>query len=161
MVSIIILVLGFQSSSNLAAAYGIAVTGTMLITNVLAVSVAIRLWHWHPVRAVMGALPFLIIDGCFFGANTLKIPDGGWFPLIFGLAVFIVFSTWKRGRDLVSDRMADDALELRDFVKNLDHGGVVRVDGTAIFLVTDTTYVPQAMLHSLKHYKVIHKHVIF
>jgi len=161
MVSIIILVLGFQSSSNLAAAYGIAVTGTMFITNVLAISVAVRLWHWHPVRAVLGALPFLVIDGCFFGANTFKIADGGWFPLIFGLVVFTVFSTWKRGRDLVSERMADDALELGDFVRNLDHGGVTRVDGTAIFLVTDATYVPQALLHSLKHYKVIHKHVIF
>jgi KUP system potassium uptake protein len=161
MVSIIILVLAFQSSSNLAAAYGIAVTGTMLITNILAISVAVRLWNWHPVRAVLGALPFIVIDGCFFSANTLKIADGGWFPLIFGLAVFTVFSTWKRGRDLVSERMADDALELRDFVQNIDHGGAHRVDGTAIFLVSNTTYVPQAMLHSLKHYKVIHKHVVF
>ena len=161
MVSIIILVLGFQSSSNLAAAYGIAVTGTMLITNILAISVAVRIWNWHPVRAVLGALPFLVIDGCFFGANTLKIADGGWFPLVFGLGVFVIFSTWKHGRDLLSMRMADDALELRDFVKNIDHGGVNRVDGTAIFLVSDTTYVPQALLHSLKHYKVIHKHVVF
>ena len=161
MVSIILLILGFQSSSNLAAAYGIAVTGTMFITNILAISVATRLWGWSPVRAFFGALPFLIIDGCFFSANSLKIPDGGWFPLIFGLVVFVIFSTWKRGRDLVRIRMADDAMELKAFTASLDDGGINRVEGTAIFLVSDSYYVPQALLHSLKHYKVIHKHVIF
>ena len=161
MVSIILLILGFQSSSNLAAAYGIAVTGTMFITNILAISVATRLWKWSPLRAFLGALPFLLIDGSFFAANSLKIPDGGWFPLIFGLLVFVVFSTWKRGRDLVRIRMSDDAMELKAFAVSLDEGGVDRVDGTAIFLVSDSKYVPQALLHSLKHYKVIHKHVIF
>ena len=161
MVSIIFLILGFQSSSNLAAAYGIAVTGTMFITNILAISVATRLWGWNPFRAFLGALPFLLIDGCFFAANSLKIPDGGWFPLVFGLIVFIVFSTWKRGRDLVRIRMSDDAMELKAFTVSLDEGGVDRVEGTAIFLVSDSKYVPQALLHSLKHYKVIHKHVIF
>ena len=161
MVSIIFLILGFQSSSNLAAAYGIAVTGTMFITNILAISVATRLWGWNPFRAFLGALPFLLIDGCFFAANSLKIPDGGWFPLVFGLIVFIVFSTWKRGRDLVRIRMSDDAMELKAFTVSLDEGGVDRVEGTAIFLVADSKYVPQALLHSLKHYKVIHKHVIF
>ena len=161
MVSIIFLILGFQSSSNLAAAYGIAVTGTMFITNILAISVATRLWGWNPFRAFSGALPFLLIDGCFFAANSLKIPDGGWFPLVFGLIVFIIFSTWKRGRDLVRIRMSDDAMELKAFTASLDEGGVDRVEGTAIFLVSDSKYVPQALLHSLKHYKVIHKHVIF
>ena len=161
MVSIIFLILGFQSSSNLAAAYGIAVTGTMFITNILAISVATRLWGWNPFRAFLGALPFLLIDGCFFAANSLKIPDGGWFPLVFGLIVFIIFSTWKRGRDLVRIRMSDDAMELKAFTASLDDGGVDRVEGTAIFLVSDSKYVPQALLHSLKHYKVIHKHVIF
>jgi len=161
MVSIIFLILGFQSSSNLAAAYGIAVTGTMFITNILAISVATRLWGWNPFRAFLGALPFLLIDGCFFAANSLKIPDGGWFPLVFGLIVFIIFSTWKRGRDLVRIRMSDDAMELKAFTSSLDEGGGDRVEGTAIFLVSDSKYVPQALLHSLKHYKVIHKHVIF
>ena len=161
MVSIIFLILGFQSSSNLAAAYGIAVTGTMFITNILAISVATRLWGWNPFRAFLGALPFLLIDGCFFAANSLKIPDGGWFPLVFGLIVFVIFSTWKRGRDLVRIRMSDDAMELKAFTASLDDGGVDRVEGTAIFLVSDSKYVPQALLHSLKHYKVIHKHVIF
>lgn len=161
MVSIIFLILGFQSSSNLAAAYGIAVTGTMFITNILAISVATRFWGWNPFRAFLGALPFLLIDGCFFAANSLKIPDGGWFPLVFGLIVFIIFSTWKRGRDLVRIRMSDDAMELKAFTASLDEGGVDRVEGTAIFLVSDSKYVPQALLHSLKHYKVIHKHVIF
>ena len=161
MVSIILLILGFQSSSNLAAAYGIAVTGTMFITNILAISVATRLWKWSHLRAFLGALPFLLIDGSFFAANSLKIPDGGWFPLIFGLLVFVVFGTWKRGRDLVRIRMSDDAMELKAFASSLEEGGVDRVEGTAIFLVSDSKYVPQALLHSLKHYKVIHKHVIF
>lgn len=161
MVSIIFLILGFQSSSNLAAAYGIAVTGTMFITNILAISVAMRLWGWNPFQAFLGALPFLLIDGCFFTANSLKIPDGGWFPLAFGLIVFIIFSTWKRGRDLVRVRMSDDAMELKAFTASLDEGEVGRVEGTAIFLVSDSKYVPQALLHSLKHYKVIHKYVIF
>lgn len=161
MISIIILILGFQTSSNLAAAYGIAVTGTMLITNVLAISVATKLWKWHPLRAICGAIPFLIIDGCFFAANSLKIPEGGWFPLIFGMVVFVIFSTWKRGRDLVRERMSDDALNLKDFVKSLEGDSIARVDGTAIFMVSDSKIVPQALLHSLKHYKVIHKKVIF
>ena len=138
MVSIILLILGFQSSSNLAAAYGIAVTGTMFITNILAISVATRLWKWSPLGAFLGALPFLLIDGSFFAANSLKIPDGGWFPLIFGLLVFVVFSTWKRGRDLVRIRMSDDAMELKAFASSLEEGGVDRVEGTAIFLVSDS-----------------------
>ena len=91
---------------NLAAAYGIAVTGTMLITNLLAIVVAVRLWSWSPLRAVLGALPFICIDLGFFLANSVKIPDGGWFPLAFGLAVFILLTTWKRGRELLHERLA-------------------------------------------------------
>src|SRR5574343_318817 len=111
--SIIALVLEFRSSSNLAAAYGIAVTGTMLITNLLAIAVAVRLWHWHPVRAILGALPFICIDLGFFLANSIKIPDGGWFPLAFGLVIFIMLTTWKRGRELLSRRLADRSEERR------------------------------------------------
>lgn len=160
LVSIIALVLGFGSSSNLAAAYGIAVTGTMLITNILAVAVAVRLWHWSPLRAVLGALPFICIDLGFFLANSVKIPDGGWFPLAFGLAVFVLLTTWKRGRELLHDRLAVDALQLRPFIANIAENGVGRVPGTAVFMTPDPESVPHSMLHSLKHYKALHEQVI-
>lgn len=158
--SIIALVIGFGSSSSLAAAYGIAVTGTMLITNFLAIAVAIRLWSWSPLRAVLGALPFICIDLGFFLANSVKIPDGGWFPLAFGLAVFILLTTWKRGRELLGERLAAEAMQLKPFIANIVEGGVQRVPGAAVFLTTDPESVPHAMLHSLKHYKVLHEQVI-
>lgn len=158
--TIIALVIEFGSSSNLAAAYGIAVTGTMLITNILAIAVAIRLWEWSPWRAVLGALPFIFIDLGFFLANSVKIPDGGWFPLVFGLAIFILLTTWKRGRELLSERMATDAIALQPFIASISEGGVERVAGTAVFLTPNNQLVPHAMLHSLKHYKALHEHVI-
>ncbi len=160
LVAIIALVVGFGSSSNLAAAYGIAVTGTMLITNLLAIAVAVRLWQWSPLRAVLGALPFICIDLGFFLANSIKIPDGGWFPLAFGLAVFILLTTWKRGRELLHSRLAADALELRPFIDDIAAGGVARTPGTAIFMTPAPDAVPHALLHSLKHYKTLHEQVI-
>lgn len=160
LVAIIALVIEFGSSSNLAAAYGIAVTGTMLITNILAIAVATRLWGWSPLRAVLGALPFICIDLGFFLANSVKIPDGGWFPLLFGLAIFILLTTWKRGRELLSERLATNAMQLRPFIANIAGGGVERVQGTAVFMTQDPEAVPHAMLHSLKHYKALHEQVI-
>jgi KUP system potassium uptake protein len=160
LIAIIVLVIGFGSSSNLAAAYGIAVTGTMLITNILAIAVAIRLWHWSPLRAVLGALPFICIDSAFFLANTVKIADGGWFPLAFGLAIFVLLTTWKRGRELLHHRLAVDALQLKPFIADIASSGVGRVPGTAIFMTPDPESVPHAMLHSLKHYKTLHEQVI-
>lgn len=160
LVSIIALVFEFGSSSKLAAAYGIAVTGTMLITNILAIAVAIRLWNWSPVRAVLGALPFLCIDLGFFLANSVKIADGGWFPLVFGLAIFILLTTWKRGRELLGERLAVDAMQLRPFIASIAAGGVERLPGTAVFMAPDPESVPHAMLHSLKHYKALHEKVI-
>ncbi len=160
LISIILLVVEFGSSSKLAAAYGIAVTGTMLITNILAIAVAIRLWDWSPTRAVLGALPFICIDLGFFLANSVKIPDGGWFPLVFGLAVFILLTTWKRGRELLGERLAADAMQLRPFITNIAEGGVERVPGTAVFMTPDPESVPHALLHSLKHYKALHDQVI-
>jgi KUP system potassium uptake protein len=158
--SIIALVIGFGSSSNLAAAYGIAVTGTMLVTNILAIAVAVRVWNWSPARALLGALPFVCIDLAFFLANSLKIPDGGWFPLAFGLAVFLLLTTWKRGRELLHSRLAADSLELEPFIANIVASGVDRVAGTAIFLTTAPQLVPHSLLHSLKHYKALHERVI-
>ncbi len=160
LVSIILLVIGFGSSSKLAAAYGIAVTGTMLITNILAIAVAVRLWHWHPARAVLGALPFICIDLGFFLANSVKIPDGGWFPLVFGLLVFILLTTWKRGRELLGERLAADAMDLEPFIASIAEGGVERVSGTAVFMTPNPALVPHALLHSLKHYKALHEQVV-
>ena len=160
LVSIIALVIGFGSSSNLAAAYGIAVTGTMLITNILAIAVAVRLWNWSPLRAVLGALPFICIDLGFFLANSVKIPDGGWFPLAFGLAIFVLLTTWKRGRELLHKRLAADALQLKPFIEDVTLNGISRVPGTAIFMTPDPDSVPHALLHSLKHYKALHEQVV-
>jgi KUP system potassium uptake protein len=160
LLAIIALVLGFGTSSNLAAAYGIAVTGTMLITNLLAIAVAVRLWQWSPLRAVLGALPFIIIDLGFFLANSAKIPDGGWFPLAFGLAIFILLTTWKRGRELLHQRLAADALELKPFIEDIAASGIGRVPGTAIFMTPDPDSVPHALLHSLKHYKTLHEQIV-
>ncbi|MGE5469288.1 MAG: potassium transporter Kup [Bacteroidota bacterium] len=160
LIAIIALVLGFRTSSNLAAAYGIAVTGTMLITNILAIAVAIRLWDWSPLRATLGALPFICIDLGFFLANSVKIPDGGWFPLAFGLAVFILLTTWKRGRELLQQRLAADSLQLKPFIKDIAGSGIGRVPGTAIFMTPDPEAVPHAMLHSIKHYKALHEQVV-
>lgn len=160
LLSIIALVIEFGSSSNLAAAYGIAVTGTMLITNILAIAVAVRLWHWSPWRAVLGALPFICIDLGFFLANSVKIADGGWFPLAFGLVVFILLTTWKRGRELLRKRLSEDAMQLKPFITGIADSGIGRVPGTAVFMTQNPEDVPHAMLHSLKHYKALHEQVV-
>jgi KUP system potassium uptake protein len=160
LISIVLLVLEFRTSSNLAAAYGIAVTGTMLITNILAITVAIRLWSWSPIRAVLGALPFICIDLGFFLANSVKIADGGWFPLVFGLIIFILLTTWKQGRERLHDQLSADGMQLIPFITQLVNAGLERVPGTAVFMTQDIEVVPHAMLHSLKHYKRLHERVI-
>ena len=160
LVTVIALVLGFRSSSNLAAAYGIAVTGTMLTTSILAFYVSSRLWHWNPWRAFFGALPFICIDLTFFAASSVKIVDGGWFPLIFGFTLFLMLTTWKRGRLLLHKRLSEEAIELQPFVNSLSpESGVTRIPGTAVFLTGNLDGVPHAMLHSLKHYKVLHERI--
>ncbi len=159
-VAVVALVLGFGSSTNLAGAYGIAVTGTMLITNVLAVCVTRWLWHWSWWRAILGVLPFMVIDFAFFSANTIKIVDGGWFPLVFGMGIFLLLTTWKRGRQLLYAQLEKDALDLKSFISSLGMGGATRVPGTAVFMTPNPDNVPQAMLHSLKHYKVVHERMV-
>ncbi|MBI5922262.1 MAG: potassium transporter Kup [Betaproteobacteria bacterium] len=157
--AVISLVVGFGSSTNLAAAYGIAVTGTMLITDLLAFVVTRYVWGWPIWRSFLGALPFVAIDLAFFSANTVKIADGGWFPLLFGLAVYLLLSTWKRGRDLLKSRLEADAMDLKSFVESIDES-VMRVPGTAVFLTANIDNVPHAMLHSLKHYKALHERLV-
>ncbi|MBI3149322.1 MAG: potassium transporter Kup [Betaproteobacteria bacterium] len=156
--AVIALVIGFGSSSHLAAAYGIAVTGTMFITDLLAFVVARYVWGWSFWRALLGALPFALLDLAFFSANSVKIADGGWFPLAFGLGVFVLLSTWKRGRELLSARLAAEAMDTRNFVKGT--ADVPRVPGTAVFLAPNPENVPHALLHSLKHYKTLHERVV-
>lgn len=159
LVAIIALVLGFRSSSNLAAAYGIAVTGTMAIDTILAVVVARALWGWSRSTAVLVAAFFLIIDVSFFGANAMKIPQGGWFPLVIGVAVFTLLSTWKRGRALLFDRLREGAIALEPFLAGIAAHPPLRVPGTAVFLTANLDGVPHAMLHNLIHNKVLHERV--
>ena len=160
LLAVVALVLGFGSSTNLAGAYGIAVTGTMLITNILAVCVTRWLWHWGWWRAILGVLPFMCVDLAFFSANMVKVFDGGWFPLLFGMIVFLLLTTWKRGRRLLYLHLEKDALDLKSFIASLGMGGTTRVPGTAVFMTPNPDGVPQALLHSLKHYKVVHERMV-
>jgi KUP system potassium uptake protein len=161
LVGVVALVLGFQSSSNLAAAYGIAVTGTMAIDTILAAVIAITLWRWNRVLVVLGALGFLFFDLAFFGANSFKLLDGGWFPIIVAGAVFAVLSTWKRGRELLRERLKNDSIPLQLFLDNIKEHGPTRVPGTAVFLSSQGQSVPHALLHNLAHNKVLHERVVF
>ncbi|HJW25616.1 MAG TPA: potassium transporter Kup [Rhodocyclaceae bacterium] len=160
MVAVMILVLGFKSSNNLAAAYGIAVTGDMVITSLLATVVVARSWGWGWARAGLLFACFLAVELVFLAANILKIPDGGWFPLVAGMVVFILMTTWKRGRQLVADRLKGERLELVPFIESLAAALPVRVPGTAVFLNADPNGVPHAMLHNLMHNKVLHEKVV-
>jgi len=160
MVAVMILVLGFKSSNNLAAAYGIAVTGDMVITSVLATFVVARTWKWGWLRAVLLFSCFLSVELIFLAANILKIPDGGWFPLVAGMVVFILMTTWKRGRQLLSERLQGERLELTMFLDSLAASMPTRVFGTAVFLNADPKGVPHALLHNLMHNKVLHERVV-
>ena len=157
--AVVALVLGFRSSTSLAAAYGIAVTGTMVITTSLAFIVVRRIWGWGWLKSVLLIAFFLAVDLVFFAANAIKIEDGGWFPLVFGLGVFILMSTWKRGRELLHQRMASEAIALAPFIRGLDSESVTRVPGTAVFLSGNPDAVPHALLHNLKHNMVLHQRV--
>jgi KUP system potassium uptake protein len=157
---VVALVLMFKSSTNLAAAYGIAVTGTMIITDVFAYLVARHQWGWSRFRAlaVFGAL--LLLDLAFLGANATKIVDGGWFPLVFGGFVFLLLTTWKAGRELVHKRLDTQALLLKDFVPAVESPDIVTVPGTAVFMTPYVEHVPHALLHNLKHNKVLHERMV-
>ncbi len=156
---VVVLVVGFQSSTNLAAAYGIAVTGTMAITTILAYVVARSMWKWGVAASVALFGAFLLIDLAFFSANVLKVSEGGWFPLVFGLGVFTLMATWKRGRQLLQSRLEADSIPLDAFIASASLG-CTTVPGTAVFMTTKLDSVPHALLHSLKHYKSLHSQVI-
>lgn len=160
--SIVLLVLAFKSSSNLASAYGIAVTMTMICDTALAIVVACRLWKWNPALALLCALPFLALDFVFFSATSMKIMQGGWFPLLMGLSAFTLMLTWKRGRLILAERLRDETLPLDLFVSSLQMGdnGLTTVPGTAVFMVGSHANVPHALLHNIKHNKVIHERIV-
>ena len=160
-IAVILLVLTFRTSSNLAGAYGIAVTMAMLIDSILIFVVMRRLWHWSRWLAVAIAAPLTLIDLTFFAANSLKIPDGGWVPLAIGGVIFMLLTTWKRGRAVLMDRLSEDALPLNQFIESIEVAPPIRVDGTAIFMTSTLDSVPHALLHNLKHNKVLHQRVVF
>jgi KUP system potassium uptake protein len=154
------LVVGFRSSSNLAAAYGVAVTGTMAITTMLFHSVARHRWGWSPLAAGSLAGVFLIIDLAFFGANIVKIAHGGWFPLVVAAFVYLLMSTWKRGRVILAERLSENTIPVQGFITSLMRDPPHRVPGTAVFMFGNPGHTPPALLHNLKHNKVLHEQVV-
>ncbi len=150
-------VVGFQSSSNLAAAYGIAVVGTMTIDSVLVMIVFRYLWRWSALRVGAMGLLFLTVDLAFFTANVDKVEHGGWFPLVLGALVFTLMTTWRRGRELVMRGVRQGGLALEPFIASISAHPPLRVPGTAVFLTSNEQGVPNALLHNLKHNKVLHE----
>ena len=156
---VVILVLGFRASSNLASAYGIAVTGTMLITSIMLGVLMLYVWKWNRLLAGATVGLFVLVDGTYFASNITKIPDGGWFPLLIAAISFTVLTTWAKGRRLMRERLMESALPLPVFVKSTA-ASVHRVRGTSVFLSTSADSVPAALLHNLKHNQVLHERVI-
>lgn len=159
MIAVIMLVLNFRTSSNLAAAYGIAVTGAMLIDGVLIAVVLFSLWKWNRVLAGALLAVFFTVDLLYFGANLLKVPVGGWFPLLIGAIAFTFLTTWARGRRLMIMRMSEQSLPIEVFIKSAA-SSATRVRGTAVFMTSSTSGVPHALLHNLKHNKVLHERIM-
>ena len=160
MIACILLVLGFRSSSNLAAAYGIAVISTMTITSVMFLVVARERWGWSRVKvfAVVGV--FLSIDLAFFGANLAKIPHGGWFPIVGAIVIFTLMTTWKRGRRAVAALLLSRAQPIDEFVRAIERDPPVRVPGVAVFMSGNSAGTPPALVHNLKHNQVLHQQVV-
>lgn len=160
MLGVIFLILTFQSSANLAEAYGVAVTGTMLITSCLVAAVILLLWKWPRWVMVPLLIGFLLVDLLYFSANAPKIFSGGSFPVIAGIVIFTLLTTWKRGRKLVVERLDDGALPLPIFISSIRTQPPFRAKGTAVFLTARTDVVPHAMLHNLLHNQVLHEQVV-
>jgi KUP system potassium uptake protein len=160
LVSCVGLVLAFRSSSALAAAYGIAVTGTMSITTVVYYVVTTRTWGWPLWKAGPIAAAFLFVDLCFFGSTAVKIPDGGWFPILMAIGIFTVMSTWNTGRRHLGEALADAMLPLDLFLDDVENTRPVRVRGTAVFMASNPNGVPPVLLHHFKHNQVLHDQVV-
>jgi KUP system potassium uptake protein len=159
LVLVIMLVLGFETSSNLAAAYGISVTGTMFISTCMMGILIVYVWKWNRWLAGLFIGTFLVIDGAYFTANLTKIPDGGWFPLAVGLFAFTMLTTWARGRFLMNQRLTESAMPMEVFIKSASRAAA-RVPGTAVFMTSSPHGVPHALLHNLKHNKVLHERIL-
>jgi KUP system potassium uptake protein len=158
---VVCIVLGFRSSDNLAAAYGIAVVTTMVITTMLVGVVMLRVWKWRKRLVIPIVTLFMVVDLAFFGANVIKIEEGGWLPLGVGVLLFFLLTTWSKGRQIVKDRTAADGIPLQPFLKGLLAHPPHRVSGTAIYLTGSETLVPVSLLHNLKHNKILHERTIF
>ncbi len=159
MIIVIVLVLFFRSSSNLAAAYGIAVTGAMFIDTLLLAAVLVTLWRWPVWKAAPLVAVFIVVDMAYLGANLIKVPDGGWVPLTMGFAIFTLLTTWSRGRALMRQSMDDGSIPIEVFAKSA-HSSATRVAGTAVFMASTDSGVPSALLHNIKHNKVLHERVV-
>ena len=159
LVFVIMLVLGFRSSTNLAAAYGIAVTGTMFITACMIGVLTFSVWRWNKALATLVTGTFLIVDGAYFASNLTKIPAGGWFPLLVALAAFTFLTTWATGRRILRARMRQGAMPIELFIASSSRSAE-RVPGTAVFMAADPDGVPHALLHNMKHNKVLHERII-
>ena len=157
---VVVLVLVFKTSSNMAAAYGIAVAGTMVVTSIMVSIVAVRVWKWKPWAYVPMIIGLLVIDSGFLSSNLLKIPDGGWFPALMGLVIYLLLVTWKQGRALVARRLAEDSLPLIPFIESVAIAPPHRAMGTAVFMTTTPNILPHALLHNLKHNQVLHEQVV-
>ncbi len=160
MLGVMALVLSFKSSGTLAAAYGIAVTGDMVITTLLAGIVFHHIWGWSKLRTGMLVALFLVVDVAFFSANVLKIPDGGWVPLVIGIFIFTLMLTWKTGRNMLYSMLKSEAMAIDPFIAAVGAHPPIRVSGTAIFMTPNLDGVPHAMLHNLKHNKVLHEKMV-
>jgi KUP system potassium uptake protein len=159
MVATIGLVLGFRSSGNLASAYGVAISTDMVITTVLAFFVATR-WGWNPVWTALLAAAFLVVDLTFFGANLIKIAEGGWYPLLLGALVFTLMSIWRRGRRLLAAQLQAEQVSVAEFVRGLEASPPVRVPGIAVFLTSSGTTIPPVLRRHLRHNKALHEQVV-
>jgi KUP system potassium uptake protein len=154
---VVLLVMIFKSSSALASAYGIAVTGTMVVTAMMGFVVIWKVWKWSPVAAAALIGPFLLLDLIFLGANLLKVVEGGWVPLALGAMVMVMMYTWRRGSRLLYEKTQKNELPLKELVAMLEKRPPQRVPGTAVFLTAHPDNAPTALMHSLKHYKVLHE----
>ncbi len=160
MIACIGLVLGFRSSSRLAAAYGVAVTTDMVFTTILFAVVARSRWRWSLPGVVALAAGFLVVDVSFWGASLLKIPSGGWFPIVIAAIVFTVMTTWNRGRAILAERIAERSMPFEEFLASLESAPPVRVPGTAVYLARDPAMVPHALVQNVKHNHVLHERVV-
>lgn len=152
-----VLVVTFQSSENLAAAYGIAVTMTMTLDAILLIVVAVKIWQWKPYLAGLLIVPFIVLDAAYFSSTSLKFIHGGWLPVMIGILAFFVMATWKRGRDSVQTRLNQETMPLSLFVNSIGASAGQTVPGTAVFMNSSLEQVPHALLHNMKHNKIIHE----